>query len=209
MIVDFEKAINEELLFEMANIESRVTGLPYDLWIDSMGRDRVNTHNEPRVKILVDGKLIPVTISDNPDIPDSVKKTGIGTIPKFAHVQKYIRAYKRILLAHYERAINDTQALELLKTINYAKEAELKLDDMLIEDDLRIEFEWFEDEELFIVHVRNDSRTVKSVQALDIPELFRTISELQVEYGIHGFSDINNYFSKQYLTEAIKLFQLQ
>ena len=208
-MIDFKTALNEELLFEMANIESRVTGLPYDLWIDSMGKNRLNNHNEPRVKILVDGNFIPVTISDTPNIPESVKKTGLGNIPKFAHVQKYIRAYKEVLLAHYNRMINDTQALELLKTINYAKDAELKLSDMLLEDDLRIEFEWFEDEELFIVHVRNDVRNVKSVQALDIPELFRTINELQVEYGIHGFTDVDNYFSKQYLTEAIQIFQLQ
>ena len=32
--------LNEKLLYEMANVKSFDTGLPYDLWIDSMGADR-------------------------------------------------------------------------------------------------------------------------------------------------------------------------
>ena len=36
--------LNEDALFEMANIKAKRTGLPYDLWIDSMGIDRGNEH---------------------------------------------------------------------------------------------------------------------------------------------------------------------
>ena len=101
--------------YEMANVSKDDTGLPYDFWIDSLG-DKRKSHG-PRIKVRVDGKDIPVTISDNPDIPDSVRKKGIEDFPHLAEIKKYIKAYKEVLLAHYRHKITDKQTLILLSTI--------------------------------------------------------------------------------------------
>lgn len=68
--------LNENLLMEMANISREDTKLPYEVWIDSSGVKRVNEHTfSPRIKIQVPGikEWIPITISDDPEIPDNVK----------------------------------------------------------------------------------------------------------------------------------------
>lgn len=74
--------LNEQYLLEMANVKSTDTGLPYDIWIDSLGKDRDVEHNIPRIKVNVNGKYIPIEISDEPDIPESVKKMGIVDFDK-------------------------------------------------------------------------------------------------------------------------------
>ena len=101
--------------YEMANVSKDDTGLPYDFWIASLG-DKHKGHG-PRIKVRVDGKDIPVTISDNPDIPASVRKKGIEDFPHLAEIKKYIKAYKEVLLAHYKHKITDKQTLILLSTI--------------------------------------------------------------------------------------------
>lgn len=100
-----DKKINEKLnrelehpAYEMANVSKEDTGLPYDLWIDSIGVDRKGKHSSPRLKVQVNGKLIPVLISENPDIPDSLKRKGIKDFPHLSEVKKYIKAYLKVLL---------------------------------------------------------------------------------------------------------------
>lgn len=129
-----EKEVNEILNdklgepdYEMANVSKDDTGLPYNIWIDSLGKDRQNKHNSPRIKVDVNGKLIPVTIGDNPDIPESVKKTGTKDFACIAEVKKYIRAYKDVFLAHYNRQITDRQALNLLVDISKAEEGKIQI----------------------------------------------------------------------------------
>ncbi len=115
-------AFDMESAFEMANVSKDDTGLPYDLWIDSIGSDRNTPHSLPRLKVRIDGKFIPVLLSDNPDIPDSVKKAGVKDFPHFSEIKKYIKAYLDVLLAHYNKELTDKQALNILSTIDEAKE---------------------------------------------------------------------------------------
>lgn len=117
-----------EAAYEMANVSKSDTGIPYDLWIDSLGSDRGGKHG-PRVKVDVNGKWIPVTISEDPDLPKSVRKTGVKDFPHLAEVKEYIRAYCQVLLAHYHKKLTDKQVLMLLSTIEEAKK--LKEDDWI------------------------------------------------------------------------------
>lgn len=66
------EALGNSAAFEMANVSKDDTGLPYDLWIDSAGDSR--RKHGPRVKVQVNNTFIPLIISDNPDIPKSVKR---------------------------------------------------------------------------------------------------------------------------------------
>lgn len=124
---DINEALESELesAYEMANVSKDDTGLPYDFWIDSLG-DKRKSHG-PRIKVRVDSKEIPVTISDNPDIPESVRKTGVNDFPHLAEIKKYIKAYKNILMAHYHHKISDREALNLLLGFDKAKEGETKI----------------------------------------------------------------------------------
>ena len=115
----------EASAYEMANVSKEDTGLPYDFRIDSRGQDR-GVH-APRIKVRLQGKDVPITISDNPDIPESVKKAGTNDFPHLAEVKKYVKAYKEVLLAHYKHLISDKQALNLLSTIANSDNSRIQL----------------------------------------------------------------------------------
>lgn len=99
----------EDYLYEMATVSKTDTKLPYDLWIDSVGRDRQTEHNLPRIKVDVDGDRIPVSISDDPEILIANK-----SIPKFSEIKKYIKKYKDVFIRHWNKEISDRQALNEL-----------------------------------------------------------------------------------------------
>ena len=67
-------------LFEMANVSKKDTKLPYEIWIDSEGKNRNTKHNYPKVIVDYNGDRIPVSISENPEI--LVKKK----IPEFSKI---------------------------------------------------------------------------------------------------------------------------
>lgn len=126
--------INEDLLFEMARIPKNKTGLPYDIWLDPSGISRGNEHSHtPRLKLVTsDGEQIPIIISDNPKIPNSVKKNNDVSVKNFKLVKDWIVAYRKILLAHFFNQIDDEQATHLLKTTSKADMANKELDDILL-----------------------------------------------------------------------------
>ena len=66
-------------LFEMANVSKKDTKLPYDIWIDSEGKNRNIAPNYPRLKVDCNGDRIPVSISENPEI---LVKKRISEFPK-------------------------------------------------------------------------------------------------------------------------------
>lgn len=100
--------LDEDLFFEMANVSKEDTGLPYDIWIDSNGKDRKIGHNSPRIKVDVEGDRIPVSISNDPKILVSKE------IPKFSIIKRYIIKYLDVFLKHWNKEITDRQALNLL-----------------------------------------------------------------------------------------------
>lgn len=168
----------------MANVKSFDTGLPYDLWIDSMGTDRKNEHHTPRLKVNVDGKFIPMEITDNPDIPDSVKKTGLVDFKNKALIQKYIKSYKEILLAHYNKQISDKQALSLLGTFKTVETAKLSLADMVDSiPDVIIEYSYDDVNYLWCIEVYSNSNLISTSYELSEKDLFIKLDELKNKYN--------------------------
>lgn len=110
------KNLDEGLLFEMANIPKEDTHLPYDIWLDSSGRDRNDTHTKPRIKVLFDNEFIPILIDKtSPDLPDSVKKIrGIDRISKQTLIAKWIIKHYDTLMAHWNKEISDREALNII-----------------------------------------------------------------------------------------------
>lgn len=185
--------LNEGLLLEMANLDHRRTGLPYDIWIDSLGSDRVNTHHEPRIKVKVDGRLIPFQISDNPDIPQSVKNNGITDFPHKNKIKEYVIAYKKILLAHYFKQITDVDALNMLKTIRYAPKAEQELELKLHSlSEITVEYKWDDDELLYVINVKSDNSIIDTIYAMDNMYLSKELTQLRIKYGSVEFTNLDN-----------------
>ena len=101
--------LDEDLLFEMANVSTKDTKLPYELWIDSYVSD-IEAKNIPRIKVNVDGDLIPVSISDNPKVLVSGKDNFRGK----SEIIKYIKKYLDVFIKHWNKELTDKEALNLL-----------------------------------------------------------------------------------------------
>lgn len=101
------EVLHESILFEeMTNTSKKNTGLPYDLQVGGLGVDRHASHHEPRLKAAVDHQYIPVTISEDPQIPSGVGSyLGREPFKDFSKVRAYIAAYRRILVALQTRTI--------------------------------------------------------------------------------------------------------
>lgn len=185
--------LNEDLLWEMATITPQRSGIPYKMWLDPMGVTRGNEHTfSPRLKIEVDGKFIPVEISDNPQIPNSVKKTGIKEPKKFNEVQDYIRAYEDIMLAHFYGKIDDRDATYLITKLSNAPKAKKELDSLLKNYGYIIEYYWDTSELIFILEMKEETSGYVEYRdtALDRGELFKIITDLKTNYQIKEIKDI-------------------
>lgn len=185
--------LNEDLLWEMATITPQRSGIPYKIWLDPMGVTRGNEHTfSPRLKIEVDGKFIPVEISDNPQIPNSVKKTGIKEPKKFNEVQDYIRAYEDIMLAHFYGKIDDRDATYLITKLSNAPKAKKELDSLLKNYGYIIEYYWDTSELIFILEMKEETSGYVEYRdtALDRGELFKIITDLKTNYQIKEIKDI-------------------
>ncbi len=100
--------IEQNNTFEMANVAKTDTNLPYNIWIDSVGKDRNIPHNIPRIKINVDGDMIPVSIDTNPKI--LINKN----INNFSEIKNWIIKYYDILMQHWNKELTDKETLNLL-----------------------------------------------------------------------------------------------
>lgn len=98
--------------FEMANLAMRESGLPYDIWLDSVGNRRNVPHNALRIKVLVNGELIPVIIASK----DNIKP--IKKFRKFAAIAEWASENYDILYKHWHGKLTDREALILLAKDN-------------------------------------------------------------------------------------------
>lgn len=103
----FAKPSGRQEHFEMATLDKQESGLPYDVWLDSSGKDRLVRHNSPRIKIHVDGQFIPVIIG----------KDGIRALkhfPKEKEILDWVADKQDVIIKHWNRVLTDRQALNLL-----------------------------------------------------------------------------------------------
>ena len=108
-----QKEFDEELLVEMAKIPKSDTHLPYDIWLDSVGKDRKNKHTLARIKIFVNGEDISITIDKtNPSIPSSISSD--KKIRKLASIKAWIIKHYDTLMKHWNKEISDREALNII-----------------------------------------------------------------------------------------------
>jgi hypothetical protein len=93
--------------FEIVNLNKQESGLPYDVWLDSIGSRRNEQHNNPRINVDVNGDRIPVSISDN-DVRIKKPFRDSNVIKNWV-VDNY-----DTLIKHWNGELTDRQALTLL-----------------------------------------------------------------------------------------------
>ena len=181
--------MNEDLLWEMATIVPRESGVPYKIWLDPMGVTRGNEHTfSPRCKVEVDGNFIPVEISDSPKIPDSARKLMDREPKKFNLVYEYIKAYKDIFLAHYYGEISDKDVLSYIGTEDEAEENTIRF---FSEKDkrpkIKVVYHFESDEMVFSIRVVEDTgKVLMRDVAIGRSELFRITNELKDTFDAVG-----------------------
>ena len=191
-VITLQEAVENDLLFEMVNIKARRTGLPYDLWIDSDGKQRTNKHNAPRVKVNVDGNLIPIVIGETTDVPSNLK--GISDFKHKTIVLKYIQAYKNILLAHFNNQIDDKDAVNLLGPLTKSNEANKNLEGLLITTPQCVAtFNYNTDELLYEIELTDEHDNLLAVAyVIHLHEVISKIAEWQEEFNIVKIIDKDN-----------------
>ena len=95
-------------MYEMANLLKNESGLPYDIWLDSAGKDRKVPHNIPRIKIKIGEEMIPVILYSMDDI--RAKKE----FRRSGEVIQWVKNNYDIIMRHWNKEISDRQALNML-----------------------------------------------------------------------------------------------
>lgn len=110
---------NDAFAMTMASKED--TGLPYDFWIYNKGA-KAKGNSRAHIIVQVFDNPIPILVSDEPDIAESAKQSGIKDFPYLTEIKEYVKAYAKILIAHYYDEITDKKVLTMLSTIDKAND---------------------------------------------------------------------------------------
>ena len=123
--IDADKAtdylMQDDILFEMANIQKKITGLPVNLWVDEHGVSRNNEHNLPRLKFQanksdkVNGEGIPISISANPEILVANAHTELSDA-EINMIKVFIINHLELFLEHWLQEIDTDELKEKLKS---------------------------------------------------------------------------------------------
>lgn len=105
-------------LYEMANYKQRDTGLPYDIWIDSAGKNRSGLqHNNRRIKVTYNGNALEMDM----DEPFTVRAGNSKNFKKLKSVITFLHDYHKALDLHWNLQITDAELGIIFKLVNKRK----------------------------------------------------------------------------------------
>lgn len=111
---------NKQPLYEFADLVPEDTNLCCVIWVDGPRNishaKRIKFQNNTANK-LNGGELIPITISDNPQIPDSVKSKLKINNQELTKIKQWIILNKQILLNYADGKITTKQLYQQLKAL--------------------------------------------------------------------------------------------
>ncbi len=90
--------------FVVARVDKRESGLPYDIFLESIGASKKHA-GDPRAGVIVDRLVIPVLISEDPVILSG------RTFPGEQRVLEWIRKHQEPLLMHWNKQLTDTEVM--------------------------------------------------------------------------------------------------
>ena len=97
-------------LYEMANYKQRDTRLPYDIWIDSAGKNR-------RIKVTYNGNALEIDM----DEPFTVRAGNSKNFKKLKSVITFLHDYHKALDLHWNLQITDAELGIIFKLVNKRK----------------------------------------------------------------------------------------
>lgn len=119
---ELQRLLNEDTLWEMSNVRKNRTGLPCNVSIQFQPDNQKRyQHNLPRIKfqnnksdrVTSISDLIPVSISDEPQVLTNVKYDK----DIFKEVRKWIILNKELLLEYWNQNIDDYEFINKMKSL--------------------------------------------------------------------------------------------
>ena len=107
-----------EILMEMANIDTKGSHLQADIWSDHNGVSRNKKDNEPRVKISTSNAEVSVSIEIEPKILAQTKNIKQSDMKKIKDAMKYVGRNYDLFLKHYNDKTNDFRDIDLFKALS-------------------------------------------------------------------------------------------
>ena len=84
--------VSESPLYEHAILRTKITGQPFDLWVDEFGKTRNTKHNEPRYKVTANGVELDLILHENDDV-EIVNDS--KTVRKFKYAKQAVDFIKK------------------------------------------------------------------------------------------------------------------
>lgn len=112
MILEY---VNDNYLYEHANIRSKVTGQPFDIWVDEFGKTRNNKHNEPRYKVTANDVELDIILHGDDSI-EIVNDT--QDIRKFKHSKEamdFIEKFKLPFRMQWDQQIDTYELTTIIR----------------------------------------------------------------------------------------------
>lgn len=123
-----DEILNEELLWEMANIHPIESGLPSELQSLAKGKDRVS--HAARVKVMTPNfGWVSIQIEPEVKLPSSMQHKDFQKedLKNINAAIKYIKKYKEVFLAHWNGEIEDSELHDVLRGIKTLEQAKQEL----------------------------------------------------------------------------------
>lgn len=122
-------------IYEMANIPSRISTLPYSLWLDSAGKNRKVKHSGLRFKAEANNVKITAGFINDKFTTYKTTKKDINAFGYIKELQKFAERIKLVLEMHWNGDISDPEIIDIIKYMAKNENASiLETVDAVIED---------------------------------------------------------------------------
>lgn len=91
--------------YQVVCVDKQITGLLYDILIDSIGSKR-RWPGCPRVGVVVGDKVVPVSVSEKPRVLSKY------SFPQMGEVLNWVFKHHNALLMHWNHRLSDKEVLE-------------------------------------------------------------------------------------------------
>lgn len=114
MKLDF---IDTKYLYEHARLRNKVTGQPFDIWVDEFGKNRNVQHNDPRYKVTANGIEIDIILHKNDDIEFVNDSSEIRKFSFGKQAVKFIYKFKDVLRMQWNQEIDTYELGTIIRLV--------------------------------------------------------------------------------------------
>lgn len=148
--------------FEMAIASAARTGLPYDLCIDSVGKDRNVSNNSPKVKVGSKGEEVSLLIAARSKV-----LVGDGKkLEKLSEVMKFIEENYEAFLFHWNKKWYDMAMLDYIKYVTKRGKTKSQAISLLLNDGV-IEENCFEGNRVCMIKEKEEAGKMRDWESGD------------------------------------------